>query len=360
LSRVEQFVEMIEKMGVQVAIIYNVEYSSKPSTYYLSGFTGSFSVLVISREKQFIITDSRYLEQVKQQTSFEVVEYKGNDIFESVRAVVDNLKPKTIGLEFQRVSHNAFLKLNEKIKANFVPIDSVIDTIRMVKSQEEIDSIKKAITVSEKAYLKTLECIKEDMTEMELAAEFEYNMKKFGAQGIAFETIVISGPRTSMPHGRPSNKKIKRNEPITFDFGAVVNGYCADITRTIVFGKADDEFKKIYQTVYEAQTLALEKGSAKMSGKMLDSVARNHIESKGYGRYFGHGLGHGLGIEVHESPRVNQANEELLPQNAVVTIEPGIYIEGKYGVRIEEDVVVSENSLERLTSLSRELVEVRT
>lgn len=360
MSRVEQFVEKIEKMGVEAAIIYNVEYSSKPSTYYLSGFTGSFSVLVISREKQFIITDSRYLEQVKQQTSFEVVEYKGNDIFESVRAVVDDLKPKTIGLEFQRVSHNVFLKLNEKIKANFVSIDSVIDTMRTVKSQEEIDNIKKAITVSEKAYLKTLECIKEDMTEMELAAEFEYNMKKFGAQGIAFETIVISGPRTSMPHGRPSNKKIKRNEPITFDFGAVVNGYCADITRTIVFGKADDEFKRIYQTVYEAQTLALEKGSAKMSGKMLDSVARNHIESKGYGRYFGHGLGHGLGIEVHESPRVNQSNQELLPQNAVVTIEPGIYIEGKYGVRIEEDVVVSESSLERLTSLSRELVEVKT
>ncbi|MGJ8454687.1 M24 family metallopeptidase [Pseudothermotoga sp. U03pept] len=360
MNRVEQFVEKIEKMGVEAAIIYNVEYSSKPSTYYLSGFTGSFSVLVISREKQFIITDSRYLEQVKQQTSFEVVEYKGNDIFESVRAVVDDLKPKTIGLEFQRVSHNVFLKLNEKIKANFVSIDSVIDTMRTVKSQEEIDNIKKAITVSEKAYLKTLECIKEDMTEMELAAEFEYNMKKFGAQGIAFETIVISGPRTSMPHGRPSNKKIKRNEPITFDFGAVVNGYCADITRTIVFGKADDEFKRIYQTVYEAQTLALEKGSAKMSGKMLDSVARNHIESKGYGRYFGHGLGHGLGIEVHESPRVNQSNQELLPQNAVVTIEPGIYIEGKYGVRIEEDVVVSESSLERLTSLSRELVEVKT
>ncbi|MEJ5229262.1 MAG: Xaa-Pro peptidase family protein [Pseudothermotoga sp.] len=355
----ERFVEMIEKIGVEAAIIYNLEYSSKPSTYYLSGFTGSFSVLVISREKQFIITDSRYLEQVKQQTNFEVVEYKGNDIFESMRAVVDNLKPKTIGLEFQRISHNAFLKLSEKIKANFVSIDPVIDTMRMVKSQEEIENIKKAIMVSEKAYLKTLECIREDMTEMELAAEFEYNMKKFGAQGMAFETIVISGPRTSMPHGRPSNKKIKRNEPITFDFGAVVNGYCADITRTIFFGKADDEFKRIYQTVYEAQTLALEKGSAKMSGKMLDAVARNHIEGKGYGRYFGHGLGHGLGIEVHESPRVNQSNEELLPQNAVVTIEPGIYIEGKYGVRIEEDVVVAENSLEKLTSLPRELLEVK-
>ncbi|HEY8542979.1 MAG TPA: M24 family metallopeptidase, partial [Pseudothermotoga sp.] len=136
----------------------------------------------------------------------------------------------------------------------------------------------------------------------------------------------------------------------------VVNGYCADITRTIFFGKPDDEFKKIYQTVYEAQTLALNGGSASMKGKSVDALARDYITQKGYGQYFGHGLGHGIGLEVHESPRVNSTNEELLPESAVVTIEPGIYIEGKYGVRIEEDVLIRKDSLEKLTNLSRELM----
>lgn len=358
MSRLNRFFDKIEQLGVDTAIIYNVEYSSRPSTYYLSGFTGSFSVLVLNRNKQFIITDSRYFEQAKQQTKFQLIEYRNGDLFDSIRAVVEEFKPKTIGLEFQRISHNVFLKINEKIKADFLPLDSVIESMRTVKEPEEIENIKKAISISEKAFLKTIEFIREGVTEREVAAEFEYNMKKFGADGIAFETIVISGPRTSLPHGRPSGKKINRGEPITFDFGAVVNGYCADITRTVFFGKPDDEFKKIYDTVYEAQTMALNGGSANMKGKDVDALARTHILQKGYGQYFGHGLGHGIGLEVHESPRVNSSNGELLPESAVVTIEPGIYVEGKYGVRIEEDVLVKKDFFERLTTLPREMMTI--
>lgn len=356
MSRLDIFFDKIEQLGVDTAIIYNVEYSSKPSTYYLSGFTGSFSILVLNRDKQFIITDSRYFEQAKQQTKFQLVEYKNGDLFDNIKSVIEEFKPKTIGLEFQRISHNVFLKINERIKANFIPMDSVIESMRSVKEPQEIENIKKAISISEKAFLRTIELIKEGVTEKEIAAEFEYNMKKLGADGAAFETIVISGPRTSLPHGRPSNKKIAYGEPITFDFGAIVNGYCADITRTIFFGKPDDEFKKIYQTVYEAQTLALNGGNANMKGKSVDALARDYITQKGYGKYFGHGLGHGIGLEVHESPRVNSTNEELLPQAAVVTIEPGIYIESKYGVRIEEDVLIKKDSLEKLTNLPRELM----
>ncbi len=356
LNRLNQFFDRIEQIGVDVALIYNVEYSSRPSTYYLSGFTGSFSVLVLNRDKQFIITDSRYFEQAKQQTKFQLIEYRNGDLFDSIKAVLEELKPKTIGLEFQRISHNVFLKISEKVKSKFIPLDSVIESIRSIKEPQEVEYIRKAISISEKAFLKTIESVKEGLTEREIAAEFEYTMKKFGADGIAFETIVISGPRTSLPHGRPSDRKISYGEPITFDFGAVVNGYCADITRTIFFGKPDDEFKKIYQIVYEAQTLALNGASANMKGKSVDFLARNHIIQKGYGQYFGHGLGHGIGLEVHESPRVNSTSEEPLPESAVVTIEPGIYIEGRYGVRIEEDVLVRKDSLERLTSLSRELI----
>jgi len=358
LERLNRFFDKIEQLGIDVALIYNVEYSSKPSTYYLSGFTGSLSVLVLNRDEQFIITDSRYFEQARQQTKFHLVEYRNGDFFENIKMVLDRFKPRTIGLEFQRISHNAFLKLSEKIKANFVPLDTVLDTMRSIKEPQEIENIKKAIWISEKAFLKTIESVRDGITEKELAAEFEYNMKKFGADSVAFETIVISGVRTCLPHGRPSNKKIVPGEPITFDFGAVVSGYCADITRTVFFGKPDDEFKRIYQTVYEAQTLALNGGSAKMKGKSVDALARDYIVQKGYGQYFGHGLGHGIGLEVHESPRVNSTNEELLPESAVVTVEPGIYIEGKYGVRIEEDVLVKKDSFEKLTNLPRELMTV--
>ncbi|WP_232504354.1 M24 family metallopeptidase [Pseudothermotoga elfii] len=359
LDKLERFFDKIEKAGVDVALIYNVEYSSKPSTYYLSNFTGSFSVLLINREKQFIITDSRYFEQAKQQTDFKLVEFRNSSLIGTIHSVLNQeFKAKTIGLEFQRISHSVFEKLSSEIDAKFVPIDSMIDNLREVKDEREIELIKKAVEISERAFLKTIEIIKDGITEKDIAAELEYNMKKSGADGIAFETIVISGPRTSLPHGRPSNRKISLNEPILFDFGASFNGYCADITRTIFFGKPDDEFRKVYQTVYDAQSLALQNGNSRMTGKQLDFIAREHISKNGYGQYFGHGLGHGIGIEIHESPRVSSSNENLLPAGSVVTIEPGIYLEGKFGVRIEEDVVVRSNALEKLTNLKRELITI--
>ncbi len=359
MNRAQKLIEKMDGIGVDLVLIYNVESSSKPSTYYLSGFTGSFSCLVIGKDKQYIVTDSRYFEQAKSQTNFELVEFRGNDFVGTIASVVDQFKPNRIGVEFQRISHSTFLKFSEKIKAEFVPIDFVLNELRTVKDDEEISSIRKAIEISEMALEKTLEIVKENVREQDIAAELEYNMKKLGADGIAFESIVITGPRTSLPHGRPTTRRLGKNEPILFDFGAQVDGYCADITRTFFYGKPDEEFLKVYQTVYEAQTLALEKGSALMSGKQLDAVARDRINQSGYGQFFGHGLGHGLGLEVHEEPRVNSSNEKLLIENSVVTIEPGIYLEGRFGIRIEEDVVVRRDRLERLTKFQRELIIIR-
>lgn len=355
MERIEKFVAAFETEGVEAALICNVEYSSKPTTMYLSGFTGSFSFLVITKDQRFIITDSRYFEQAKQQTKFTLVEHRTANIFDTVVSVLQRLGPKVIGLEFSRVSHDMYLKLSEKYQAIYKPIDRIIEQMRMVKEPHEIESIKRAIKISEEALMQTLQFVKEGVYEKDIAAELEYRMKKLGAEGPAFETIVISGPRTALPHGRPSERRIKMKEPVLFDFGAKFNGYCADITRTFFFGKPDDDFLKIYNAVFEAQSLALEKGNGRMSGKELDSIARTHIVNCGFGEYFGHGLGHGLGLEVHEAPRVNQANESVLPVGAVVTIEPGIYIEGKFGVRIEEDVVIHEDRLERLTCLDRKL-----
>ncbi|AEH51631.1 M24 family metallopeptidase [Pseudothermotoga thermarum] len=359
MKKVQKLIEKMNEMDLDLVLIYSVENSSKPSTYYLSGFTGSFSCLVIAKEKQYIITDSRYFEQAKSQTSFELVEFRGPDFIGTIASVVRQFNPRKIGLEFQRISHATFLKISEKIESEFVPIDQILSEMRMIKDEEEIANIKKAVEISEKALQKTLEIVKEGVSEKDIAAELEYNMKKLGADGTAFETIVLTGPRTSLPHGRPTTRKLGKNEPILFDFGAQVNGYCADITRTFFYGNPSEEFLKVYQTVYEAQTLALEKGSAKLSGKELDAIARERINQSGYGQFFGHGLGHGLGLEVHEEPRVNSLNEKPLPVNSVVTIEPGIYLEGIFGVRIEEDVVVKEDKLERLTTFQRELIILR-
>jgi len=355
MDRVKKFVEALEKENIDAALICNVEYSSRPTTMYLSGFTGSFSFLVITKDSQFIVTDSRYFEQAKQQTKFTLVEHRGSNIYDTVVGVLETIKPKVVGLEFSRISHDMYLKLSEKYQALYKPIDHIIEQMRMIKEPQEVEFIRKAIQISEEALLKVLPLVKEGVAEKDIAAELEYQMKLLGADGIAFETIVITGPRTALPHGRASERRLRMNEPVLFDFGAKFNGYCADITRTFYFGKPDEEFVKVYNTVFEAQSLALEKGSGRMTGKELDSVARTHISSCGFGEYFGHGLGHGLGLEVHEAPRVNQSNESILPVGAVVTIEPGIYIEGKFGVRIEEDVVVHEDHLERLTHLERKL-----
>uniref|UniRef100_A0A832MPR0 Aminopeptidase P family protein n=1 Tax=Pseudothermotoga hypogea TaxID=57487 RepID=A0A832MPR0_9THEM len=355
MERVKKFVEALEKENIDAALICNVEYSSRPTTMYLSGFTGSFSFLVITKDSQFIVTDSRYFEQAKQQTKFTLVEHRGSNIYDTVVGVLETIKPKVVGLEFSRISHDMYLKLSEKYQALYKPIDHIIEQMRMIKEPQEVEFIRKAIQISEEALLKVLPLVKEGVAEKDIAAELEYQMKLLGADGIAFETIVITGPRTALPHGRASERRLRMNEPVLFDFGAKFNGYCADITRTFYFGKPDEEFVKVYNTVFEAQSLALEKGSGRMTGKELDSVARTHISSCGFGEYFGHGLGHGLGLEVHEAPRVNQSNESILPVGAVVTIEPGIYIEGKFGVRIEEDVVVHEDHLERLTHLERKL-----
>jgi len=355
MDRVKKFVEALEKENIEAALICNVEYSSRPTTMYLSGFTGSFSFLVITKDSQFIVTDSRYFEQAKQQTKFTLVEHRGSNIYDTVVGVLETIKPKVVGLEFSRISHDMYLKLSEKYQALYKPIDHIIEQMRMIKEPQEVEFIRKAIQISEEALLKVLPLVKEGVAEKDIATELEYQMKLLGADGIAFETIVITGPRTALPHGRASERRLRMNEPVLFDFGAKFNGYCADITRTFYFGKPDEKFVKVYNTVFEAQSLALEKGSGRMTGKELDSVARTHISSCDFGEYFGHGLGHGLGLEVHETPRVNQSNESILPVGAVVTIEPGIYIEGKFGVRIEEDVVVHEDHLERLTHLERKL-----
>lgn len=313
-----------------------------PNVRYLSGFSGSSGALFITRSKAFFITDSRYTEQAKQQVSG--------------CTIVVSRKPPVSALEDIKEARGKNLKIavetdgmtvaQKKKLMTVLPEGILVDTTDMVeelmlcKEAVEIAQIKKAVEISDVAFERILGIVKPGLREKEIAAEMEYQMKMLGAEKEAFETIVASGPRSAMPHGIASEKKLKKGEFVTFDFGAFYNGYCSDITRTIVLGKATARQKKIYNIVARAQMAAIRKVRAGVTGKEVDKAARDTINRAGYGKNFGHGTGHGIGLQVHGGPRVSPLGTQPLKSNMVITIEPGIYIAGWGGVRIEDDVVV--------------------
>ncbi|ACR80795.1 MULTISPECIES: Xaa-Pro peptidase family protein [Kosmotoga] len=349
--------EKMVKDDVDGVILLNFEDRNRATTWYVSGFSGSFAVLLISQKKEYILTDSRYYTQAAMQTSFELIPLKNGmeTVEETIIKFVEEENIKRLGIEEERITLAHYKDLFSRLEnVEILSIDETIKGLRSVKSPEEIEKIKVAIDVAEKALLETLNIIKPGITEQKIAAVLEYEMRKRG--GIpAFETIVASGYRSAIVHGRSSEKKVKEGEFILIDYGAMVNGYCSDITRTFCLGTPSDEMVKVYEIVYNTQKTCREAAKAGMVGKELHLMAVDMITNAGYGEYFGHGLGHGLGMEVHEAPAVGLKNENPLPSGAVVTIEPGIYIPEKFGVRIEDDVLLTDNGAVILTTLDRKL-----
>ncbi|AAD35136.1 Xaa-Pro dipeptidase [Thermotoga maritima MSB8] len=356
MDRSERLIQLISEEGIDAFLIMNIENSARASSVYFSGFTGSFSIILISENTRLLITDSRYTVQAKQETDFEVREVKGGDFIDVLKKTVNDLKIKTIALEEERVSLSLFRRISSAFgDRKFIGIDDEVKQMRMVKDEGEIEKIKQAIEISERAFLETVQQIRAGMTEKEIAALLEYTMRKEGAEGVAFDTIVASGCRSALPHGKASDKVVERGDVIVIDFGATYENYCADITRVVSIGEPSDEVKEVHSIVLEAQERALKIAKAGVTGKLLDSVAREFIREKGYGEFFGHSLGHGIGLEVHEGPAISFRNDSPLPENVVFTVEPGIYLEGKFGIRIEEDVVLKEQGCEILTTLPRSI-----
>ncbi len=347
--------KLLEESDCDGVILVNIENSSKPSLMYYTGFTGSFATVVITKEREWFITDSRYTEQAKMQTGMEVVQYKPEKKFTEFLA--DFLKEreiKKLGVEKAKLTLQFAESLFSKLEdVQTESVDEIIMKHRQVKEEWEIDKIKKAVDIAEKAFLEMLNIIKPGKTEREVAAYLEYKIKEFGAEGVSFETIIASGYRSAMPHGIASNKVIKEGDIIVVDFGAIYEGYCSDITRMVSVGTPKDEVLKIHEIVLNAQNEALTNAKPGMKGKDIDDLARSYIEKKGYGERFGHGLGHGIGLEVHEMPRISKSGENEITEGMVFTVEPGIYFEGKFGIRIEEDVVMRKEGLETLTTLDR-------
>lgn len=326
---------------------------------YLSGFTGSAGVLAITPDRQVLATDSRYYEQVRQECpEWEMVE-AGYKFAQKLPEMLDELglAGQRVGFEAGHVTVATLVDWQETLldRVELVPARNAVEELRVYKDEAEIASLRRAIALADEALVHIMGWIEPGQTEQQVAWELESMMRTRGASAVSFEPIVASGPNSAMPHARPSQRRIQPGEPVTLDFGCIVDGYCSDLTRTFCLGKpADDRYLAIWNTVLAAQQAALQAARAGNTGAEVDGLARDVINQAGYGDYFGHSLGHGLGLAIHEEPRFSFANSGPIPAGAVVTVEPGIYLPGWGGVRIEDVVVVREDGLEILSAAPKE------
>ncbi len=331
--------------------------TSRTSHRYFTQFDNEDGALLVTQKNAYAFEDFRYIEIAQKLLGdkFIVVEPKGKRA-DWLGNILKEENISVLGFEDLSMSVSAYERLNNDISVNLVKIGAMINELREVKSEEEILKMEKAQELTDKAFSHILNILSTDITENDVAAELEYFMRKNGAEDKSFETIAISAEKTSLPHGVPSNNKIKKGF-FTMDFGATVDGYHSDMTRTVCIGKADIEMKKLYNTVLKAQLAALDCLKAGVNCKDADAVAREIIY-KDYKGYFGHSLGHSVGLEVHEMPALSPNCDKILVPGNVVTVEPGIYIPGKYGTRIEDMVLILDNGIKNFTKSPKELIEI--
>lgn len=367
-AKIQDFKEILYTKKVDFLLVEKPE-----NMRNLSGFLGE-GLVFIGENCRWILTDSRYTIAAKEEApGFEVLLYRGNIydyLFEQLLdkgVMKEKDSPVKLGYEdeYMRVSsYRTLQKVVEKnqIKVIFTPLHKGLDMLRQVKSEEEIAWIEKAEQIGDQAFEKIVEWIRrhksERITEKMVAAHLEFYMKELGAEGTSFDTIAASGIHSSMPHAIPTDKVLEEGDFLTMDFGCKYHGYCSDMTRTIVIGKANDRQREIYETVLRAQEAALNAVCAGKTGREIDSVAREIIKEAGYGECFGHSLGHSVGLEIHETPCFSPKDETVMEPGMVITVEPGIYVEGFGGVRIEDVVVITKEGCQNITHSPKDLMEV--
>ncbi|WAM34683.1 M24 family metallopeptidase [Caldicellulosiruptor morganii] len=347
----------IEKLFERDERIEAVFVSKKENVRYLSDFKGDESFLILLRNgKRYLLTDFRYIEQARKQTSgFEIVDYKGK-LFETILDILNQNYTESLYFEGYSLTYSMVSDMKEKIGNKVYPLSFSIDEIRSIKDQKEIELIKRAVEITDRAFEHILNFIKPGVRENEIVAELNYFLLKNGAKGFSFEPIVASGKRSSLPHGTATDKKIEYGDVVTVDFGCIYDGYMSDLTRTVFVGNPDNTMVRIYNIVKEAQQKAEEFIREGIKCAEIDKIARDYIGSFGYMEKFGHSLGHGVGLEIHELPRLSPRSEGILKENMVVTVEPGIYIEDLGGVRIEDLVVVKKDGCDVLTCSTKDLM----
>lgn len=333
--------------GILITDINNIQ--------YLSGFTGSSGFLIITSNRSIFVTDFRYKEQAKRETKgFKIIiESKGK--VDSIKRIVGKYKIRELGFEDHSLNFQTYKRLKEK-RIKLKALTDTVESLRLIKSQEEITNIKRAVNRAENAFRRLRPFIKVGITEQKLAIRLEGLLKEEGCKKIPFGVIVTSGSMSALPHAKPTNRQIKKGDFVLFDWGGEYEGYYSDMTRMLaVKGRHLTKQLEIYSIVYDAQSRAVDAVRAGVKAKTIDSAARDLIKQKGYGDFFGHGTGHGVGLAVHEKPVISGQNEDMIEEGMVFTIEPGIYLPGIGGVRIEDMVCVRRNGAEVLTTLPRTL-----
>ncbi len=329
--------------------------TSSSNIYYLSGFSGTNAVLFITLKHKILLTDFRYLEQAgKEAAGFDIIR-ADRDLMAAVFRQAEGITK--IGIEEESISWAEYQQMAKLFAGcSLIEASHILREMRQVKDQEEIDILRQAIRITDEAFRLILDKIKPGVEEEEISLDLEYSLRKMGASGRSFDYIVASGSRSALPHGVASAKKIEKRELLTLDFGAKYQWYCSDFTRTVFVGRPEAKHREIYDLVLEAQLAAIDIIKPGLTGKEVDAVARNIISQAGYAEYFGHGLGHSVGLEIHETPSFNTREEMILEPGMVITVEPGVYLPGWGGVRIEDVVLVTNYGVEVLTQAPKQFI----
>ncbi|MBQ7229430.1 MAG: aminopeptidase P family protein [Oscillospiraceae bacterium] len=331
--------------------------TSRYSRHYGAEFDIAEGVAIVSKNGCRYFTDSRYIESAENGIKgFEVLDIKGHGYIKRLNDAIADFGITELGFEEPFLTYAEYMSYDKDLNCTLVPRNAEINGFRGTKEDWELELMRKAQAITDKAFSEVIGRIRVGMTELELQAELIYCMYKNGATGLAFDPIVVSGPNTSLPHGVAGERRIQAGDFITMDYGASYMGYCSDMTRTVAVGHATEEMVKVYNTVLEAQLAGLAVSRAGVPGEAIDAAARKVITDAGYGEYFGHGYGHSLGLEIHENPSPNAKNPNPMPLKAVASAEPGIYLPGKFGVRIEDTCVYLEDGIEILTHSPKELI----
>jgi Xaa-Pro aminopeptidase len=331
-----------------------------PNIFYLCGFSGDSGALLIEPSSATLFTDGRFTIQAKEETSDIRVHIHKGPILEAVGGYLRARKRQSVAVSPARLTLAGWKALRKAAGGHtkWEAIDGMVESLRAVKDAGEIDRIRDAARLGSEVMEEVIRLIRPGVTELDIAAEIGYRMRRKGASGESFEAIVAAGPRSALPHARPTARRIGKNELVVLDLGAILRHYCSDLTRTVHVGKAPTRVRKWYQAVLEAQTAARDALRSGITCAAIDHAARNVLQSKGLGRYFVHSTGHGIGLEIHEDPRIARDQKWVLQAGNVVTLEPGVYVEGVGGIRIEDDALVTSRGAEILTTAPREFLEL--
>ncbi len=325
---------------------------------YLSGFDGSSGLLLISSSQACLVTDFRYLEQAEEQAEEFSVIRRHDELYSGLAEIIEHNGWRKIGFEAKHLTYDSYIELAGKLKIQWIPLTDIVEKLRLIKSSAELIVMNRGAAILDQAFSYLLTLIRPGMSERQLALELEIFLLRAGAEERSFRFIVASGPRGALPHGVASEKLMSVGDLVTIDFGAVFAGYATDMTRTVCLGNPSRLQRRIYDLVKEAQAGAVAAVGPLKNTTAIDAVARDIIDKAGYGKYFGHGLGHGIGLETHEAPILNRRSETGLEAGMVMTIEPGVYLPGQGGVRIEDMVYVTECGAEVMTTSTRELITI--